>query len=177
LVKSLFSKEISPFGAYNLVVVPAVMNGPAGYVEQEPSSAISAKIGHTPVLWVRRRPLQITQVLMLVDSTPACRMLARRFVRLGLWADARVMVLPMARHSVSLFLRGEVEFLRSTGRSVTVLSALDLNFKTQDLGLILQRFPAAVVGHLSYRVGLYFGAVRNDPFAIVAERTPLVLLP
>jgi hypothetical protein len=46
-----------------------------------------------------------------------------------------------------------------------------------ELQSILYRLEVAVVANLSHRDSLYFGAVRNDLFATVAERVPLVLLP
>ena len=171
------AERVSQIGSYDIVVAPAVTDGSSGYLERDLSAAILANFGPTPLLVVGRQPLRINQVLMLVDSTPACRTLARRFVQLGLWGEARIAVLPMDRPSVALFLQAEVEVLRAYGRSVTVLPALDLNFEEPELHSILDRVQAAVVAHRSLRVGLYFGAVRNDPFAIVAERTPLVLVP
>ena len=113
---------------------------------------------------------------MRIDSTHACRKVARRFVQLGLWGEVRTAILSRGRPSVALFLRDHVEMLHSCGgRPVTVLPALDLNFEEPELQSILDRVELAVMAHLSHRVGLYFGAVRNDPFAIVAERVPLVL--
>ena len=172
------AEPVSCTSAYDVVIAPAGVqaDGSSARLESE-VSAILAKFRRTPILRVRRRPLAIAQVLMLLDGTPACRALARRYVRLGLWADARVVVLPMDRPSVRGILQDEVEMLRSRGRSVTVFPALDLNFEAPELESILRLFPAAVVGHLSHREGLYFGAVRNDPFAMIAERVPLVLLP
>lgn len=89
----------------------------------------------------------------------------------------KVAVMPMDRPSVGLFVQDEVKRLRSDGRTVSVLPALDLNFERPELESMLHHYQAAVMAHLSHRVGLYFGSVRNDPFAIVAERVPLVLLP
>jgi hypothetical protein len=66
---------------------------------------------------------------------------------------------------------------RDGARKLTVLPALDLNFEPPELESILRLFQVAVVGHLSHREGLYFGAVRNDPFVMIAERVPLVLMP
>jgi hypothetical protein len=114
---------------------------------------------------------------MVLDSTPACRTLAQGYVRLNLWSDARLIILPIDRPSVASFLQDELDFVRRNHQRVSVLRPLDLDFEREDLETLLHGFQAAVVGHLSRRVGLYFGAVRNDPFAMIAERVPLVLLP
>lgn len=167
----------SRLGGYDVVVAPAATDSSSGYIERELWAGLLAHSRRLPVLRVRRRPPAINHVLMLVDSTPACRTLARRFVQIGIWSEARILVLPMDSPSVGLFLEDAVETLRTGGNSVTVLPALELTFEQPELECLLGRVQAAVMAHLSHRVGLSFGAVRNDPFAIVADRAPLVLLP
>jgi hypothetical protein len=54
---------------------------------------------------------------------------------------------------------------------------LDLNVGRSELEAMLHHYQPVVMAHLSDRVALYFGAVRIDPFAIVADRIPLVLVP
>jgi hypothetical protein len=46
-----------------------------------------------------------------------------------------------------------------------------------ELEAMLHHYQPVVMANLSDRVGLYFGAVRIAPFAIVADRIPLVLVP
>jgi hypothetical protein len=85
----LVAGRVSAIGSYDIVVAPAVTDASSGYIERDLSAAILTKFGPIPILLVRRQLFRVNRVLLLIDSTPACRTLARRLVQLGLWGEAQ----------------------------------------------------------------------------------------
>ena len=162
----------------DLAIVPAEV-GLDGSFElfDEEVAALVQLLGSVPALRVRRRPLRVSSVLLLIDNTPLSRKLATLYEELGLWAEARVVILPMDRPSVPAIVDAQVHSLRAHGYDVTVMQPLDLNFERSDLERLLFPFHVAVMGHLSYRIGPFFDVVRNNAFEIVAKQVPMTLLP
>ncbi len=162
----------------DLAVVPAEVGFDGSFeLFDEEVAALVQSLGSVPVLRVRRRPLRVSSVLLLLDNTPLSPSLSTLYQKLGLWAEARVVILPMDRPSVPAIVQAQVHSLRAHGYDVAVMQPLDLNFEKSDLESLLPQFHVAVMGHLSYRIGPFFDLVRNNAFEIVAKQVPMTLLP
>jgi hypothetical protein len=164
----------------DLVVVPAGIgpHGPESHPGQETAAALAGS-RIAPVLRVRRRPLSVRGVLLVVGSSPACGALAAGLLRSGLWPSAPVSILPVAdyRRGVREMVEAQAELLRVHGRRVAVMSSIDLDFEADELRARIAFFEAAVVPCLSTRYGGFFDSVRNCAFETAAETVPLILLP
>jgi hypothetical protein len=178
IAKGTWSYLSRVIGGQSLAVVPAEV-GLDGSFElfDEEVAALVQSLGSVPVLRVRRRPLRVSSVLLLIDNTALSRKLSTLYQELGLWAEARVVILPMDRPSVPAIVQEQVHSLRAHGHDVAVMQPLDLNFERSDLERLLPQFHVAVMGHLSYRIGPFFDLVRNNAFEIVAKQVPMTLLP
>jgi monovalent cation/proton antiporter MnhG/PhaG subunit len=164
----------------DLVVVPAGV-GPHG-PESDPGHETAAALARgriAPVLRVRRRPVAVRGVLLVVGAAPGCGGLAAGLLRSGLWPAAPVSILPVAdhRHGVAEMVAAQADLLRAHGRRVAVMPSLDLDFEADELRARLAFFDAAVVSCLSTRYGGFFDSIRNCAFETTAETVPLILLP
>ncbi len=164
----------------DLVIVPAG-TGPHG-AESDPGHETAAALAAAhilPVLRVRRRPLSMRGVLLVVSSSPGCGALAGGLLRSGLWSSAPVSILPVApdRRGVREVVEAQAELLRDHGRRVAVMAPIDLDFEVEELRARLACFDAAVVSCLSTRYGGFFDSIRGCAFETTAETVPLILLP
>jgi monovalent cation/proton antiporter MnhG/PhaG subunit len=164
----------------DMVVVPAGA-GPHG-TENEPGHETAAALAAAhilPVLRVRRRPVSMRGVLLVVSNSPGCGALAGGLLRSGLWSSAPVSILPVGadRRGVRQMVEAQAELLRDHGRRVAVMAPTDLDFEAEDLRARLACFDAAVVPCLSTRYGGFFDSIRNCAFETTAETVPLVLMP
>lgn len=171
---------VRTLSGHDLVVLPAGM-GPHG-VECAPGDEIAASLARArliPVVRVRRRLVDVRSILIVVGSSPACGVLAARFLKTGLWPAAALSILPVAdyRPKVAEAVEAQADLLRSSGRSVRVLSSLNLDFEVEDLKPVLATCDAAVMSCLSTRYGGFFDMVRNCAYETVADSVPVVLLP
>ena len=165
---------------HDLAVLPAGI-GPNG-TPCEPGAEVTASLARTrllPVLRVRRRPLDVRSLVLLVGASPACGVGAAGLLRSGLWPAAAVSVLPVAdyRPGVAAGVTEQVDLLRRHGRKVTVLPSIELEFEAEELRRMLAHHQAAVVSCLSGRHGGFLDGVRNCAFETAAETVPLLLLP
>ncbi len=180
IVGGAYAMGLTEMGAEaDLVLVPANARIDGSWAEVWSEVAwFLVQRGHVSILRVSRRPLDVRKVILIVSSTGRCSQLAHGYLELGLWPEASVSILPIGdyRPRVAENVEAQLDLLQASGRDPSLLPPIDLDFEAADLEQILSPFPAAVVGHLSYRAG-WFDAVRSDPFEIVASRVPLVLIP
>ena len=177
----VWSRFVSLVSGHDLAVVPAGVGLDGRWESFESEAASRLALGsNVPVLRVSRRPLAIDQVLVVVDNAPRCWRLTQTLEQVGLWPNAGLAVLPIGcdRPIVEEVMRAQIDDLERSGspRRTRVLSPLSLDFEVGDLIALVSRFPAAVLGQLSNRIGL-FGAVRNDAHEVIAEVVPVVLIP
>jgi len=171
----------SSVAGHDLAVLPARVGIDGRWDTLEAEAAARLASGFSvPVLRVSRRPLAVERILLVVDNTPPCRRLARTITELGLWSTASLMILPVGcdRPIVEDIVRAKADHLGRSARQgrVRVLAPLPLDFEAADLIDLASGFQAAVMGHLSHRIGL-FDAVRNDVHEVVASVVPMILLP
>jgi hypothetical protein len=177
----VWSRFISLVSGHDLAVAPAGVGLDGRWEDFESEVAARIVLGsNVPVLRVSRRPLAADQILIVIDNTPQCWRLAQTLEQVCLWPNARLVILPIGcdRPLVEEIVRAQIDYLKRSGgpRRVRVLSSLSLDFEAADLVDLVSSFPAAVLGQLSNRIGI-FGAVRNDAHEVVAQVVPMVLLP
>jgi hypothetical protein len=159
---------------HDVAIVPAwvAMDGLLATVEHEIASVLARKT-RVPVLRVASTPLHAKSVLFVMDNT-SLNGQVRRYVRLGLWPDARVVILPVGGSSVGDSIDEQRDFLRAHGRNAAVLPPLDLDFEMPDLEDLARQFHVAVIVSRSSR--RLFGPAWNKAVRTVAKRVPVILM-
>jgi hypothetical protein len=163
----------------DLVFVPANVGVDGTWTEAWSEVAeFFVRQGHTAILRVSRRPLDVRNIVLVTSSTGRCSGLAHRYLELDLWPEANISLLPIGsyRPCVSQNVREQLDLLRTRGRQASLLPPIDLDFEAADLQQIVSPFQVAVMGYLTHSAG-WFDSVRCDPFEVVASCTPAVLLP
>lgn len=163
----------------DLIVVPALVDRigePAALSEEIAAEIAAARLA--PVLRVRRRPLRVRRVALLVSNGPQCGRLAQALLRTGLWRDAAIDVIPIGPHRehVAALAQQQAQLLESHGYRVRQAEAIELDAEREAILARCQGIDAAVLGALSCRRG-WFGAVREDGHELFAGQAPLTLLP
>jgi hypothetical protein len=164
--------------AHQLAVVPAwvTLDGAITDVANEFASVLARRTP-APVLRVACTPLDVRSVLFITDSTFPDTEAVRRYVRLGLWRDARILILPVrdARSSDSEAIDAQRAFLRLHGRNAAILPPLDLVTGMATLDSLVGQTRVAALAQFSRRSSL-FSSIWNNVSRAVAERVPVVLL-
>lgn len=164
---------------FDLVLVPANAGVDGTWTEARGEVAeFLVRRGHTAILRVSRRPLDVKNIVLVTSSTGRCSGLAHRYLELDLWPEAKISFLPIGayRPCVSQYVSEQLDLLQTRGRQATLLPPIDLDFEAIDLQHIVSPFQVAVMGHLTHRAG-WFDSVRCDPFEVVASCIPVALLP
>jgi monovalent cation/proton antiporter MnhG/PhaG subunit len=174
-----FSTLITAAAGADILIAPAGVDRigePATYSDEIAMQLSVA--GVAPVLRVRRRPLAVRRVMLLVSNAPRANQLAHALIRSGLWRDATVSVVTAgtARTETELLAREQGTLLEQHGFRATIGDPIDLETEREDMTQRLATFEAVVCATLSHRRG-WFGAVREDVHEIAAQRNPLILLP
>lgn len=163
----------------DLVIAPAGVDRigePASGQEEIAAELAAARFA--PVLRVRRMPLDVRRVALLVSNGPNCGRLAQALLRTGLWRDATIVVIPIGVHRdhVRALAASQADLLADHGYAVQRGEEIDLDAERQAIVERLRNVDAAVLGVLSNRRG-WFGAIREDAHELAAAQVPLVLLP
>jgi monovalent cation/proton antiporter MnhG/PhaG subunit len=174
-----FSTLIAAAAGADILIAPAGVDRigePAAHGEEV---AVQLSVaGVAPVLRVRRRPLAVRRVMMIVSHAPRANQLAHALIRSGLWRDAAVSVVTAgaARAETELLASEHCALLERHGYRAAAGEPIDLEADREEMNRRLAMFEAVVVPALSCRRG-WFGAVREDVHEIAADRSPLILLP
>ena len=174
-----FQGLVATTAGSDLIVVPAGVDPigePARYGDQLAGRLAGA--GPAPVLMVRRRPLSVRSVLVIVSDTPRCGRVAQCLVRTGLWRDARIDIVAVGetRPHVLTLAAGQADLLEAHGYEVRRLPPIGLDDDHEALEDLVGRADAVVTSTLSNRSG-WFGAVRECVHEIASDRAGLILLP
>ncbi|BBK41338.1 hypothetical protein STVA_13580 [Allostella vacuolata] len=165
--------------AADLVIVPAGID--ASGMAAPPAEELAAQVARArlvPVLRVGRRPATVRRVAILAGASPDCGRLAHGLIHGGLWATARVTVIPIGEQSerAAELARAQVDLLQAHGRTVELGDPLGADHSPAAAAAALRRYDAVVMATLSSGSG-WFGAVRTDLHETAAETVALVLLP
>lgn len=165
---------------HDCVVLPAEVG--AHGVACTPGEEIAASLARSrlvPVLRVRRTVTAVRSVLLVVGSAPACGTVAAGLLRIGLWPNATLSILPVTadRPGVAAAVAAQAELLRAAGREVRLLSPLEGEFEVDAFRLRLSTFDAAVMSCLSTHHGGVFDMLHSCAHEVVADVVPIVLLP
>jgi monovalent cation/proton antiporter MnhG/PhaG subunit len=174
-----FSTLITAAAGADILIAPAGVDRvgePAAYGDEVAMQLSVA--GVAPVLRVRRRPLAVRRVMLLVSGAPRANQLAHALIRSGLWRDATVSVVVAGsgRAETELLASEQRALLEKHGFRVTTGDPIDLEADREDMMRCLATFEAVVCPTLTCRRG-WFGAMREDVHEIAADRIPLILLP
>lgn len=163
----------------DLIIVPAGVDriGEPAHACDEIANELAAS-GFAPVLRVRRRPLAVRRVAMVVSNSAGCGRLAQALLRTGLWRDATIMVIPVGVHRRHVMAQAEEQARLLEGQGYDVLRADGVELEAERSAIIarFQGVDAVILGTLSNRRG-WFGAVREDIHELAADTASLALLP
>jgi monovalent cation/proton antiporter MnhG/PhaG subunit len=173
------SALIATTAGCDLLVVPAGVDPigePARHGDQLAARLADAQTA--PVLVVRKRPLAVRSVLVVVSDTRRCGRLAQGLIRSGLWRDARINVVAVgeARPQVAMLAAEQADLLEAHGYDVRRLPPIMLDEDHVALEEMVGRADAVVMATMSNRRG-WFGAVRECIHEIASDRAGLILLP
>jgi monovalent cation/proton antiporter MnhG/PhaG subunit len=174
-----FSALVAATAGCDLLIVPAGVDPigePARYGDQLAAHLADAQT--VPVLAVRKRPLIVRSVLLVVSDTRRCGRLAQGLIRAGLWRDARIDIVAVgeARPHVATLATEQADLLEAHGYEVRRLPPINLDEDHDTLSEMVGRADAVVMATMSNRRG-WFGAVRECIHEIASDRAGLLLLP
>jgi monovalent cation/proton antiporter MnhG/PhaG subunit len=174
-----FAALVAVAAGADLLVVPAGVDRigePARFGDEVAAELSAARLA--PVLRVRRKPLRVRRVALIVSSGPSCGGLAHALLRSGLWRDATFMVIPVGAHRprVAALAEEQAALLEEHGLKVQRAEPIELDADLATIEDRLRTVDAAVMGGLTNRQG-WFGAVREDVHEEASLQVPLVLLP
>lgn len=164
----------------DLIVAPATVSLQG---EEAPHAGEIASVlaRHTDVgiIRVRRRPLSVDRILLIIARTTRCRRLAERFLNMGLWRGTPVSILSVAdyRPGIAETAAAQANLLRRAGHPVTIMSSIDLDFETEQIersGVLSHQ--VVIMGSLDDRAGV-FDHLRHDIHRVLADSIPITLLP
>lgn len=167
---------------HDLVVVPAGIG--LSLFEVPPADELASLLARrtsTPVLRVWRPLPEVRSIVLVTGGTPDCGNLAGGLIRSGLWPFLPVALLPVAEEGAGGdagaggAIVEQAGLLRAHGRRVTVLDPVDPG-DAAALSSRVAGFDLTVMARLSNHAG-WLGALRRDPFEVVAGSAPVVLLP
>lgn len=164
--------------AADLIVVPAGID-PAGE-RADGSDELATRIAgdhRVPVLRVARRTASVRRIAVLVDRRDASAGLAQSFVRIGLWAEAEIDVVPVTDDGACIdAAAAQAALLTAHGRAAETTTALGEDATIDEMAVLMRRYDAIVTVGLGGGAA-WFGVARGDCRSVAAATAPLVLLP